>query len=439
MNDLGILFAVVMASLLLLLPRRLAFAPLLIGAAYITAVQVVEVGPFHFPVIRLLICAGMVRVITRKEMLSGGVNILDKVMVLWAVWTIASAAFHKSGVFVYRLGVVYDFLGIYLLFRVFIEGWEGVRNVFKVVSILLLPLAVLMILERVTGKNPLALVGFGPTQPEFRNGYYRAQGAFAHPILAGTVGAVCLPMALSLWWRNRRVALVGLAATSSMVFTCGSSGPLMTSFSVLAAMALWRIRDHLRGIRWAALLLLLVLNAVMKAPVYYLAMRIDITGGSMGYYRARLIESAFEHLNEWWLTGTDYTRHWMASGISANPDHVDMTNQYLVMGVWGGLLLIGLFLAILAVAFSRIGRVSRLSPQGSLEEQFTAWTLGSVLFGHTVAFFSISYFDQTFAFLQLAVASIGSLQIASQTNSLTAAQSQAWRSPEGDPSHCPTL
>ncbi len=61
--------------------------------------------------------------------------------------------------------------------------------------------------------------------------------------------------------------------------------------------------------------------------------RIDIIGGSQGYYRAQLIRSSLEHLSEWWATGTDYTRHWMSSGIYANNRHTDITNHFLAMGV----------------------------------------------------------------------------------------------------------
>ena len=110
----------------------------------------------------------------------------------------------------------------------------------------------------------------------------------------------------------------------------------------------------MRLVRWVALLSVLALNLVMSAPVYYLLGRIDLTGNSTGFYRAALIESTIRHFNEWWLGGTDYTRHWMASGVPWSQDHVDITNYYIRMGVDGGLPLMLLFIYILVVAF-RIG------------------------------------------------------------------------------------
>ena len=244
MNGFGLLFATLTAGLLFFVPRRWAPLPVIIGAAYVSLSQQIEIGPLHFPLIRVLVVVGFLRVISKRERIVGGWNTLDKLMCLWAFWAVVSAAFHKSGILVYRLGAVYDSLGSYFLFRVFVRSLEDIRNVFKLVCLLLVPLAVFMVKERLTGKNPLALVGFGPSDAEFRGGYYRAKGAFGHPILAGTIGAVCLPMALTLWRQNRKAGLLGLGAATSILLTSGSSGPLMAAFfSVIRTRTLWR--------RWA--------------------------------------------------------------------------------------------------------------------------------------------------------------------------------------------
>ena len=97
----------------------------------------------------------------------------------------------------------------------------------------------------------------------------------------------------------------------------------MAFFAALCALALWKARTWLRAILWLGLIGILALDAVMNDPVYFLMARIDITGGSTGYYRAALIRSAIEHLSEWWLVGTDYTRHWMLTGISVNQASAD--------------------------------------------------------------------------------------------------------------------
>jgi hypothetical protein len=147
----------------------------------------------------------------------------------------------------------------------------------------------------------------------------------------------------------------------------------------------------------------------MNDPVYFLLARIDITGGSTGWHRAELIQSAFAHLGEWWAVGTDRTRHWMPTGIHANERHTDITNFYLQMGVWGGLPLLFLFLSNLWVAFAAVGRWLQSNKAAAAKTRFLAWTIGSILFGHATNFFSISYFDQSVVLLYLLFAFCGSL------------------------------
>jgi hypothetical protein len=357
-------------------------------------------------------------------------------MLLWAAWLIGTSVFHKSSILLFRLGEAYTDLGVYFLFRMFIQGPQDIRLVFRTVCILIAPLAAVMLVEKLTGQNPLGVVGFAPATAELRNGYFRAQGAFGHSILAGTLGAVCLPMAACLWREERKVAAVGLAAALAIVYASGSSGPIMTAFCVLAALMFWRVREYLGAVRWLVLFLLIALDLVMNDPVYFLMARIDIAGGSTGYFRAQLIRSAIQHLNEWWLAGTDYTRHWMASGIAVNTDHTDMTNYYIQMGVWGGLPLMLLFMAVLVAGFAAVGHALRRSDLALGGQQFMVWALGCVLFGHATTFISISYFDQSVVFLCLALACVGCLRVVQEVRSPVEADEVTWPNPNYEPESC---
>jgi hypothetical protein len=146
----------------------------------------------------------------------------------------------------------------------------------------------------------------------------------------------------------------------------------------------------------------------MKAPAYYLMGRVPLVPGSTGWHRARLIESAISHLSEWWVAGTDYTRHWMPSGVSWSPDHADITNHYIMMGIWGGLPLMLMFIIIIAKGFSYVGQILRTISDERLNTRFIIWALGASLFANAATMISVSYFDQSFLFLYLTIASIGS-------------------------------
>jgi hypothetical protein len=396
----------VSALALLVVPRRWAALPLLAGACYMTLGQGIDVGPLTFTVVRILVLVGLVRVIIRGERLAGGSNQLDYLIMAWGVWVCATSPLHhdpETG-FVFRLGLVYNAAGLYFLLRVFCSSTEDIVRVCQLTALLLVPVAAEMVYEHVASHNMFSILGGVSPSPLVREGNIRATGPFSHPILAGTVGAVSLPLVVGIWRYHRLSALLGIGACCTIVLASRSSGPIMSAIFALVALLMWSCRHNMRAIRWSLVLLYLVLSLVMKAPPYYLIARIDIAGGSTGFYRARLIESSLEHLSEWWLYGTDYTRHWMVTGVAWNPNHVDITNHYLQMGVWGGLPLTILFILTVAKGFSYVGVVTHIDGNAPAPERFLVWSLGASLFAHAATFISVSYFDQSVFFIYLTFA-----------------------------------
>jgi hypothetical protein len=412
MNAFPLAFCFVTAFALAVMPRRWAPLPLLIGSCYMTLGSGVEVGPFNFPIIRILVAVGIVRVILRRERLAGGANSLDGLMIAWTGWALLSGLFHHdvTGTLVHRLGLTYNACGVYFLVRIFCQTLDDLTTILGITAILLVPLSIAMLSEAMTGRNLFAALGGVQALSEVRDGRIRAQGPFAHSILAGTVGAASLPVMCGLWLRSWKTALAGVIACSVMVFTSGSSGPILSAVAGIAGLFLWRWRNQMHVVRWVALLSLISLEIVMKAPAYYLLARIDLTGSSASWYRAYLIETAFAHLSEWWLVGTDLTRHWMHNAVGWSADHIDVTNYYVNMGVWGGLPLLGLFVATLVRAFYLVGAGVRHGAELSMSSRFVIWTLAASLFSHAVTFMSVSYFDQTVVFLYATLAAIGSLR-----------------------------
>jgi hypothetical protein len=196
-----------------------------------------------------------------------------------------------------------------------------------------------------------------------------------------------------------------------MVFTAVSSGPIMTlGFGVFAAW-LWRHQGMVKWLRRLLVVVYIAADIFMTRPAYYLISKIDLTGSSTAYFRSRLIESSIEHLDEWWLAGTNYTRHWMPTGVSWNPDHTDITNQYLAYGVWGGLPLMFLFISMLVCAFIYVSRVSK-DDSYPKDMKFLTWLLGAALFSHTATFLSVAYFDQSYVFVYLCLGGIVSMYAA---------------------------
>jgi hypothetical protein len=406
MNAIGAAYLVIASILMLTLPRRLALLPLLLSATYMTGGQVLMIGPANFTIPRLLVVVGFLRVLAKGEHVADGMHTVDKLLLLWAAILIGTSAFHTSDAWVYRSGIVWTELGCYFLFRIFMQDLDDVRHTFRFMCFATLPLAALMLLEKATGQNPFGSLGGVVSYSLVRDGHVRAAGPFSHPILAGTAGATVFAMALAIRRRFKWAGRAGLLAGAGIVVAATSSGPILMIAFIFVGMAAWVFRQRMRSVRWAVAGGLLALSAVMKDPIYFLMARVDISGGSQGYYRSQLIRSSIEHLSEWWAVGTDYTRHWMSSGVYANDRHVDITNHILAMGVLGGLPLLIVFVAILTCSFRDVGRALQQRADAAIGDRIFVWTLGALLFGHLMNFWAISLFDQSVIFFYLMLAAI---------------------------------
>jgi hypothetical protein len=194
-----------------------------------------------------------------------------------------------------------------------------------------------------------------------------------------------------------------------MIYASNSSGPVLSGLMAITALFMWRYRQHTRLIPWLLVFGYIGFDFVMNAPAYYILARVGIIDGRTAWHRAYLIERAIYYLHEWWLAGTDVTRHWMPYGIAWSERHSDITNHYLAMGVVGGLPLMLLFIAILIKGFSFVGKMLRQAKDLPQESQFFIWAFGASLFTHAVTFMSVSYFDQSVVFLYLTLGAIGSM------------------------------
>jgi hypothetical protein len=166
-------------------------------------------------------------------------------------------------------------------------------------------------------------------------------------------------------------------------------------------------------VRWGAVLATIVLAVVMKAPVWYVIARISEIVGGTGWHRAYLIDQAISHFDEWWLVGTTSTAHWAPAGevLLIDPMNMDITNQYVMEAVGGGVVKLGLFLAMIVKSFSIIGQaIRRLNGRDECCEKLI-WAFGVSLWSHCVSFISIAYFDQLISlwYLSLAVIALFSL------------------------------
>ena len=376
------------------LPRKYVIIPFLLSTFLIPREEQVVVGGVHFFVLRIIIIFAWLRLVILKLSLprglfQGRLGVFDKVFSVWALYRAFAfvAVFHfQSGAIVNQAGGLLDAFGTYFLLRYLIRDDEDILRVLKVFAVIAAVAAPCMLVEKLRGVNPFGYLG-GPFLPEVREGAIRAQGPFAHAILAGSFGATLIPLFIWLWKTGtaNRLSLVGLASATVMTLTSASSTPLMAFGACLLGICLWPIRKQMRPFRWALVIGLIALHLVMKAPVWFLIERVTIVGGSSGYHRAELVDQFIRNFRDWWLIGTNTT--------SGYGDHLwDLSNQFVAEGESGGLVTFICFIAMISICFSKIGRARKIVSR-SRKQQWYFWLLGSALFGHIVGFFGISYFD----------------------------------------------
>ena len=403
-----------MGILIFLLPRRLAFLPIVITACYITLGQEILISVFHFPAMRLIILFAWLRLIVRGEVSALRLNRIDKAIICWVIsgFVIYNLQWQTSDALVYRLGVVYNAIGIYFAFRFFIRNFNDVEIILKVLSIVIIPVAIAMLYEHSTGRNIFSVFGGVEEISGMREGRFRSQGAFRHPILAGTFGATLVPMLIAAWFKGknfRPFAAAGVISGTIIMVTSFSSGPLITYISGLVGLFIWSFRKHMRAIRWGILFTLISLHMVMKAPVWFLISRIaDLLGGS-GWHRSYLIEQAIAHFGEWWLLGMRYTADWFPYGLAISSTATDITNQYIAEGIMGGLITLILFIVVIISCFKTVGLSLKAMEENPFAEKIIVWSLGASLFAHVIALTGIGYFDQIIVIWYLLLAMISAV------------------------------
>lgn len=406
LHPLALAAVIVLGVATMVLPRRWALIPLILMACFIAPAQRVAIFSLNFTLLRLMVLAGWTRLLLRNETRGVTIKTIDLALVAWAVsgTIVYTLLFGSFEALKYRLGTSFDAVGMYFLFRCLIRDWDDLDAVVRGFSYVAVPVAVAFAVEHATGRNIFAIFGYVPQETLVREGRLRCQGAFAHPILAGCFWAALMPLIAARAWagrRERRQTILGLLAAATIIVFCASSTPIVAVALGLIGAAFFPLRHRMRWVCWGLLLVLVELHLVMRAPVWHLIARGDVIGGSTGWHRYFLINEAINRFDEWWLLGTTSTDHW-GRGL------FDLTNQYVLEGVRGGVITLVLFLAVIALAFRDIGRLWRAVADDK-PRRIMAWALGVALLIHCGNFIAVSYFGQIYLIWYLLLAVIASL------------------------------
>lgn len=391
-HPVGLLALAVACALILLGPIR-TIPLILIGlAVYIPSAQRIVLAGADFAFLRLGIMVALLRLIASNRALDFRFGWIDGVV---AAGTLAKVALMpvvtgQIGILVQQVGSAFDTLGMYLVARACIRSLEDVRALATRSLVLCLPAAAIFAVEKASGRNMLSVFGGVPLITDVREGKLRCQGAFAHAILAGCFFVALLPLWLASWragGRGKWLAIGGLALAAVIVQASASSTPVAALVFVLGAFAAYPMWMHLRSVWMAALVIAFALHFVMKHGIWHLLARVDLVGGSTGFHRFHLIDQAIRRVDEWWLVGTLSTRHW-GWGLQ------DVTNQYILEGVRGGIWAMLALVVSIVLALRACGFWLRRLPAGS-REHLLVYAIGVCVFAQAAIFLAVSYFGQS--------------------------------------------
>jgi len=398
LNPVILIWVLLAVLLILLLPRKYVIVPFFLTALPIPIGQVLIIGGVHLSMFRLVIIFSLCRVLANR--IQGAAsshkihfNPIDKAFLWYCIASVITFTllFQDSQAFVSRVGFALDSLGTYFVLRLLFEDEMVVDRTIKVLAVVSGVVALSMLNEQRTGLNLFSIFGGVPQFTNIREGTLRSQGPFAHAILAGVFGAITIALFIRLWWRreSRALACLGIISSLVIIVTCRSSTPLAAGLGVVVVLCLWPVRARMRLLRWGIVCALVGLHIVMKAPVWALIGRFGGVGGSSGYHRYILVDNFIRRFDEWWLFGVQDTSHW-------GYDMWDVSNQFVAVGVSGGLITFVLFIAVIVYCFKGVGRARKEAEiAGDAVRARGFWALGAAVFANLVAFFGITYFDQT--------------------------------------------
>jgi hypothetical protein len=392
----AVLVAMILSIILIfVLPRKYIVVPLLLMIFLAPWGQQIYFAGVHLFVPRILILVALLRVAfinpnSPNSRFAGGLNPVDTVFILWLVFRAVSFIIlfrGETGAIIYEGGFVWDVLGGYILLRMLIQTEDDIVRVVKVFAVIAFVCGLTMLNEKLRNQNVFGYLGSVSIVPDNREGAIRAQGPFAHPILAGTFGVTLVPLFWWLWHSRKAkvLAVLGFLGSTLMMLACSSSTPFFAYLAAFIGLAFWPFRNRMRTFRWGVALAIITLHMVMKAPVWFLIAHVDLIAGNSGYHRAELIDQCVRHFSDWWLIGTNLSSTW---GF----DMWDLSNQFVAEAETGGLLTFIFFVLIISRSYSRIGRARKIVEGQSAQEWFM-WFLGVSLFTHIVSYFGISYFD----------------------------------------------
>lgn len=299
-----------------------------------------------------------------------------------------------------RGGFLMDTWFAYMVVRYIITDIAELMTVIKWIGVSLVPLAVLGMIESVTGWSPYILICGRSlffnyvTHYGTRWGLNRGVGPFSHSILFGCTFAMFLPLIYYLRYdaqeKWRLGAYIISAAAIMGVLSSMSSAPLVMLIVAIFCIMLKKHKYAVKPLLVFLLFSCIAVSAISNRPLYHvIASYINPLGGS-GWHRAKLIDLFIKYFDNWWLVGYgDKDPGW---GPELGMGKTDITNEFVLTGVKYGLIGLLALCAVLITTFRGIMSSYKNTASPYLKSLY--WAFGCAFLSIMVTWMSVSFFGQ---------------------------------------------
>ena len=410
MNAIGATLTILACAAVMGLSRQKAALAFIAATLYITQGQQVNLG-LNIMAIRFVELAAFFRVVVRGELFKISFNTVDRWMIVASCTMALVFCFREGTIDAYQIGLAVDANLAYFAFRTFIADNDDFTFLMKGTAALLVPIALLTMVEANTGRNLFSVMGGVPAESVFREGHYRANAAFRISITAGSLGGTYAPLFVGFFFLKsyRKWAMIGVISSITILLASHSSGPLMALMAGVASWACWKYRRRMRTVRWGIVASLFALHLTMNKPVWWIFDRLSDYIGGDGWHRSNLIDKWLRDFSIWAFDGMDFLRtaDWAATQMPWGG--VDVTNYFISTALNGGLISFIFLIVFLTKVFSKTGQAAALlrndGPEFTLDEALI-WSAGSAVCAHVVNQTAVVYWDQFYViwYAHLAIA-----------------------------------
>lgn len=317
----------------------------------------IQMGPAAMSVPRLAAIALLVKLFAMGHHKKTEFHKVDKLVIALWIWLVV-AALISGGVYTERIGRIFDTVFMYLIARYSIFSIDDIKSFFLPLAITAVVMGILGAIESSTTfsiyRRFEAWTG-NIKGDEFRYGFLRAKASTAVHIYFGMAMVIITGIAWSIrgYVKPTAIHYFVLPVAFTGALSSMSSGPWLAAIFLLVFNAYLARVSLIKPSLWMLLLIAIVFEIGSNRHFYYLIQYIALSEVT-AYYRAKLMEVFFINWSDWWFVGTGTSDLWEWAQQVDGRHHLDIVNNFVLLGTYGGLLALILYIGSHVVAIRRL-------------------------------------------------------------------------------------